>query len=147
MFSYFQRLGYEEALRAAGISFDPDLCIEEAMTEEGGQRAARKLLSLPNPPTAFVCGQDMMAVGVMRAIAQAGKIPGQDIGVIGSDNHPVGQLVSPALTTFSAPTELVGKRMVELLLARMQGADPKTLQDIWTPELILRSSDGPPKAR
>ncbi len=147
MFSHFQRLGYEEALRAAGIAFDPDLCIEEAMTEEGGQRAARKLLALPNPPTAFVCGQDMMAVGVMRAIAQAGKTPGQDIGVIGSDNHPVGRLVTPALTTFSAPTEQVGKRMVELLLARLQGADPKTLQDIWTPELILRSSDGPPRAR
>jgi len=147
MFSHFQRLGYEEALRAAGIAFDPDLCAEEAMTEEGGQRAARKMLALPNPPTAFVCGQDMMAVGVMRAIAEAGKIPGQDVGVIGSDDHPVGRLVSPALTTFSAETSRVGKRMVELLLARLEGADPATLQEVWTPELILRSSDGPPKTR
>lgn len=147
MFSYFQRLGYEDALRAAGIAIDPDLCVEEAMTEEGGLRAARRLLALPNPPTAFVCGHDMVAVGVMRAIAEAGKQVGQDIGVIGGDDHPVGRLIAPPLTTFSAETNRIGKRMVEMLLARFEGADPRTLQEIWTPELILRSSDGPPRPR
>ena len=147
MFSYFQRLGYEEALRAAGIAVDPELCVEEPMTEEGGLRAARRLLALPNPPTAFVCGHDMVAVGVMRAIAEAGKIAGQDIGVIGGDDHPVGRLISPPLTTFSAETNRVGQRMVEMLLARLEGADPRTLQEVWTPELILRSSDGPPRPR
>lgn len=147
MFSYFERLGYEQALRAANIEVDSALCVEEAMTEEGGLRAARRLLALPKPPTAFVCGHDMVAVGAMRAIAEAGKVAGQDIGVIGGDDHPVGRLITPALTTFSAETYRVGKRMVEMLLARIEGADPKTLQEVWTPELILRSSDGPPRAR
>lgn len=147
MFSYFERLGYEEALRAAGIGIDPALCVEEAMTEEGGLRAARRMLALPNPPTAFVCGHDMVAVGVMRAIAEAGKTVGQDVGVIGGDDHPVGRLITPALTTFSAETHRVGKRMVEMLLARLEGADPRSLQEVWTPELILRSSDGQPRGR
>ncbi|XYI32327.1 LacI family transcription regulator [Cupriavidus oxalaticus] len=147
MFSYFERLGYEQALRAANIEVDSALCVEEAMTEEGGLRAARRLLALPKPPTAIVCGHDMVAVGAMRAIAEAGKVAGQDIGVIGGDDHPVGRLITPALTTFSAETFRVGKRMVEMLLARIEGADPKTLQEVWTPELILRSSDGPPRAR
>jgi LacI family transcriptional regulator len=147
MFSYCQRLGYEEALRAAGIPLDPALCVEEAMTEEGGLRAARALLALPNPPTAFVCGQDMVAVGVMRAIAEAGKVVGQDVGVIGGDDHPVARLVTPPLTTFTAETNRVGKRLVEMLLARLDGADPRTLQEVWRPELILRSSDGPPRPR
>ena len=147
MFSYYERLGYEQALRAAGIEIDPALCVEESMTEEGGLRAARQLLALPNPPTAFVCGHDMVAVGAMRAIAEAGKVAGQDIGVIGGDDHPVGRLITPALTTFSAETHRVGRRMVEMLLARLEGADPRTLQEVWAPELILRSSDGPPRAR
>lgn len=147
MFSYFERLGYEQALRAANIEVDSALCVEEAMTEEGGLRAGRRLLALPKPPTAIVCGHDMVAVGAMRAIAEAGKVAGQDIGVIGGDDHPVGRLITPALTTFSAETYRVGKRMVEMLLARIEGADPKTLQEVWTPELILRSSDGPPRAR
>ncbi|SPC06532.1 LacI family DNA-binding transcriptional regulator [Cupriavidus oxalaticus] len=147
MFSYFERLGYEQALRAADIEVDSALCVEEAMTEEGGLRAARRLLALPKPPTAIVCGHDMVAVGAMRAIAEAGKVAGQDIGVIGGDDHPVGRLITPALTTFSAETYRVGKRMVEMLLARFDGADPKTLQEVWTPELILRSSDGPPRTR
>ncbi len=147
MFSYFERLGYEQALRAAGIDIAPELCVEEAMTEEGGLRAARKLLALPNPPTALVCGHDMVAVGAMRAIAETGRVAGQDIGVIGGDDHPVGRLITPALTTFSAETHHVGRRMVEMLLARLDGADPRTLQEVWTPELILRSSDGPPRPR
>ncbi|WP_430641480.1 substrate-binding domain-containing protein, partial [Bradyrhizobium centrolobii] len=48
----------------------------------------------------------------------------------------------PPLTTFSAPTFEAGRRMVELLLALLDGRSPKELQEIWSPELILRSSHG-----
>ena len=146
MFSHHQRVGYEAALRAAGIPIDPALCIEAAPSEEGGVDAARRLFDLPDPPTAIVCGHDIVAMGVMRAISESGRIPGKDVGVIGGDDHPIGRLLSPALTTFSAETHRAGKRMVEMLLARLNGTPAEELQELWNPELILRASDGPPRA-
>ena len=146
MFSHLERQGYKEALRAAGIKFDKTLCIESAMTEESGAHAIQQLLQLPAPPTAVVCGQDMIAIGVMRGISETGRTPGRDIGVIGGDNHPVGRYVQPALTTFSAETHRAGKRMAEMLLDRLAGKPPRDLQEIWAPELIVRASDGPQRS-
>ncbi|MFM0740540.1 substrate-binding domain-containing protein [Paraburkholderia xenovorans] len=143
MFSHLEHQGYADALRAAGIKFDKALCVEAAISEEGGADAARRLLELPDPPTAIVCGHDLIALGVLRGIAETGKVPGRDVGVIGGDNHPIGRYVQPALTTFTAETHRAGKRMAEMLLERFAGKSPKDLQEVWTPELIARASDGP----
>jgi LacI family transcriptional regulator len=143
MFSHLEHGGYVEALRAAGIKYDKTLCVEAAISEEGGADAARRLLALPAPPTAIVCGHDLIALGVLRGIAETGKTPGRDIGVIGGDNHPIGRYVQPALTTFSAETHRAGKRMAEMLLERLAGRSSQDLQEVWAPELIIRASDGP----
>ncbi|MHC6225585.1 LacI family DNA-binding transcriptional regulator [Pseudomonas sp. X10] len=143
MFSHLENTGYAEALRNAGIPFDETLCVEAAISEEGGAEAARRLLALPTPPTAIVCGHDLIALGVLRGIAETGKAPGRDVGVIGGDNHPIGRFVQPSLTTFSAQTHRAGKRMAQMLLERLAGRPPQELQEIWVPELIIRASDGP----
>lgn len=143
MFSHLEHAGYSEALRAAGIPYDEALCVEAAISEEGGADAARRLLALPNPPTAIVCGHDLIALGVLRGITETGRTPGRDVGVIGGDNHPIGRYVQPALTTFSAETHRAGKRMAEMLLERLAGGSPRDLQEVWAPELIIRASDGP----
>jgi LacI family transcriptional regulator len=142
MVSHHHRVGYESALRAAGIAFDPALCVDSDISEEGGARTAHALLDLPDPPTAFVCGNDLTAIGVMRAISERGYTPGRDIGVIGGTDNPMGKLMSPALTTFTADTYAAGRRMVRLLHARLDGTPAGELQEIWTPELVVRSSDG-----
>jgi LacI family transcriptional regulator len=143
MLSRFERDGYGEALRAAGIPFDETLCVEAAMNEEDGARAMRRLLESPSPPTAVVCGHDLIAMGAMRAIAESGRTPGHDIGIIGADNHPIGNYLKPALTTFSADTQRAGRRMAEMLLQRLGGKPAHELQEVWAPELIVRASDGP----
>jgi LacI family transcriptional regulator len=89
-----------------------------------------------------MCGHDLIASGAMQAIAEAGLRPGTDIAIIGCDNHPLGPYLNPPLTTFSAPTLEAGRRMVELLLALLNGRPAETLQEVWSPELILRSSHG-----
>lgn len=143
MFSHLEHLGYVEALRAANIKYDKTLCVEAAISEEGGATAARRLLELPDPPTAIVCGHDLIALGVMRGIAETGNTPGRDVGVIGGDDHPIGRYVQPSLTTFSAETHRAGKRMAEMLLERLAGKPSQDLQEVWAPELIIRASDGP----
>jgi len=66
-------------------------------------------------------------------------------GIIGGDDHPIGRYIQSALTTFSAETERAGRRMAEILLARLDGATTEELQEVWPPEIILRASDGPPR--
>lgn len=142
MIGHFATQGYKAALKAAGIAWDPRLCIEAPMNEEGGVDAARALFDLADPPTAFVCGQDLIALGVMRGIAETGQAVGTDVGVMGGDNHPFSSYVQPALTTFSAETKRAGQRMAEMLLARLSGADVAGMQEVWSQELIVRASDG-----
>lgn len=142
-FSQHHKIGYREALRAAGIAWAPELYVARDITEEAGARAAHELLGLKQPPTAILCGNDLMAIGAMRAITERGLIAGRDVGVIGGDNHPVSALIQPGLTTFSAETYASGKRMAQMLLARMTGTPAKDLQEVWMPKLIIRSSDGP----
>jgi len=143
MIGHFAQQGYKAALNAAGIEFDPRLCVEASMTEEGGVHVARALFDLPEPPTAIVCGQDLIALGVMRGIGETGRTVGTDVGVMGGDNHPFGSYVQPALTTFSAETHRAGQRMAQMLLARLRGEGPEGLQEVWPQELLVRTSDGP----
>lgn len=146
MFSHLEHLGYAQALRAAGIRYDRTLNTETDISEEGGAEATRRLLELPDPPTAIVCSHDLIALGALRGIAETGRVPGRDVGVIGGDNHPIGRYVQPALTTFSAETYRAGKRMSEMLIERLAGKPPQDLQEVWTPELIIRTSDGAHRA-
>jgi LacI family transcriptional regulator len=142
MISRHLQQGYRAALKAAKLTFDPGLMIETSMNEEGGLDGARQLLAVKNPPTAIMCGHDLIATGAIRAIAEAGRRPGTDVAVIGCDDHPLGPYLNPPLTTFSAPTLEAGRRMVELLLALLDGRSPTELQEVWSPDLILRSSHG-----
>ena len=140
MMSQHLQTGYRSALNAAKLTFDPQLVVECNLTENAGLNGTRQLLALDQPPTAIMCGHDLLASGAMKAVIEIGKRPGTDVAIIGCDNHPLGPYLNPPLTTFSAPTLEAGQKMVELLLALLNGQSAETLQEIWAPELILRSS-------
>ncbi len=143
MYSHHRRAGYEAALKAAQMKVDKSLIVDEELTEEGGAAGARKLLSLKNPPTAILCGNDLVAMGAMRAISEAGLQPGSDVGVIGSDDNPYGKYLPVPLTTFHSPVVEVGRRLSDLLLLAIDGKPASHLQELWIPELVIRASDGP----
>ena len=78
--------GYVHALEKANIPVDPDLRISEPRTKQAGFEGAVTLLSLPQKPTAAVCWNDLVAIGLMNGIARAGLTPGKDISVTGYDD-------------------------------------------------------------
>lgn len=82
-------------------------------------------------------------MGAMRAIGETGRLPGQDIGVIGSDDNPFGRYMVVPLTTFTSPRIDAGRRIAELLLGAINRQPATELQEIWRPELVLRGSEGP----
>ncbi len=141
--------GYKSALSAAGISFDPDLLKVGDFRFEGGEHWMNTLLNLQNPPTAVFACNDMMALGALRAIKNAGLQVPEDISLVGFDNTPLASLVSPQLTTVSQPMKELADLAVELLIEKInlkeklkhnKDLKPEFMRIVLEPELVVRDS-------
>lgn len=141
MFAHHREQGWRTALHEAGLPPGPLRTAEPS--EEAGFTLMRDLLAEGNAPTAALCATDRLAVGALHAVAQAGLRVGRDVSLIGYDDLPMASCTSPPLTTIEQPIAGAGARMVAMLLELMAGADPASLQEIWTARLIPRESDGP----
>lgn len=139
--------GYQQALEAAGIAYDPRLVIgvpEYSRTE--GRRAMEHLLGLDERPDAVYCFNDLMAVGALQACHDAGvAVPG-DIAVAGFDNIEEAAFTQPPLTTIAPDLETLVSEALRLLTGRIDGSrGPEDRQDVaisW--KLIVRGSTVPP---
>lgn len=141
MFAHFRAAGWRKALAELGLEPGPVRAAEPS--EENGHRLASELLSERDRPSAILCGTDRLAVGALRAIAQAGLRAGSDVSVIGYDDLPVATYTDPPLTTFHQPLERAGDRIVDILIELMAGADPAAYSEILEARLVARASDGP----
>jgi len=100
-FSQERRLGYFQAMEAAGLPVPTQLIYEGDNSIECGYEAAAQLLNMPQAPTAIFAGNDEMAVGVILAGLHLGmRIPG-DLSVIGFDNASISEQIFPRLTTIA----------------------------------------------
>lgn len=143
MFTHYRLEGFREAMARNGLTVDQRLVIEGDLTEHGGREAARMLLDLPNPPTAIMTGNDLMAFGVMGGIQERGLRVGEDIAVGGFDDVPSAEHLHPGLTTIHQPIYQIGQQLARNLLrliARQALAERATL---IKPQLIVRRSSGP----
>ena len=120
----------------------------EAPDSPGGARdAARDLLTSGFAPTAIVCANDFMALGVLRALREAGlSVPG-DASVTGFDNIEIAAYANPSLTTVDIPRRQIGELCLQALLREGGGVTPGGTIVI-DPELFVRESTGaPPQSR
>jgi LacI family transcriptional regulator len=115
--------GYKAALKAAAI--EPDVFLDDQFNEEGGWRAAQALLARDPRPTAIFAANDLMAIGAMQAIREAGLNIPADVAVAGFDDIGAARLVSPGLTTVAQFQGEVGARAAEVLLSRLRGDAPE----------------------
>jgi LacI family transcriptional regulator len=132
--------GYQAALRDRGLPIDPALVHEGDYWQPSGFAAARSLLALPEPPTAIFASNDVMAFGVMEAVRDRGlRIP-EDMSIIGFDNIPQSEHVSPQLTTIEQPLADMGREATRRLLALIKEPElPLTRSELPT-KLIVRAS-------
>lgn len=146
LLSAIQRLkGYRDGLADAGIAVDENLIAEGDYTVHTAQACARRLLSLPEPPTAIFTANDMSAIGVYQAAQQlAIRIP-QDVSVIGFDNLPEATYLDPPLTTVEQSIYNMGVLATQLIVDMLQGHNHETKQHIFPTRLVIRKSCCPPK--
>ena len=113
--------GYRAALEAANLPLDPQLQCAGNFNEVDGYRAAKSLFALPEPPTAIFAGNDRQAAGVYRALRELGISVPADVSVVGFDNLPFTELLSPPLTTVHAPRLELGRTAAMMLLRLING--------------------------
>lgn len=130
-------VGYRRALADTGLPEGANA--DGGFTPDGGASAMRRILDAGPPPRALFIASDLMAQGAFSVLAAAGlKVP-DDVAVIGFDDSPVAQSVSPRLTTIRQPSFQQGERMVAVLLELLAGGTPPHATILET-ELIVRDS-------
>ncbi len=135
-----RRNGYLQALEENNIPIDQSLIIPGEFGEEHGYRSMQKML--PANPRAVFAASDLIAMGAMRAVADAGlRIP-EDIAFVGFDDLP--QLNNPflPLTTIRQPIYGMGMKLVDTLLEMIEGRSNGIQRHIMETKLIVRDSCG-----
>ncbi len=128
------------ALAERGIAPDPRLQRNAITTEEAGHGAAAELIASDAPFDAIFAGSDLIAIGAMRALSEAGRtIPG-DVAIVGFDNIPAASLANPPLTTIMQDLKGAGEMLVGTLLARIENRPPPPHE--LPARLVVRKSSG-----
>ena len=130
--------GYQAALQAHRIPYEPGYVRQGHFVFESGLSAGRELLALPRPPTAIFASNDRMAIGALKTLRAHQKI-GQ-MAVMGFDDIPMASLVDPALTTTGYDLVELGKQAVHKLMRLSRGEEKfrSTLQ--LKTHLVVRES-------
>ena len=133
--------GYEQALaRHGGVS--PELVEYAGFRQAGGYAAMKKLLALPKPPTAVFTASNLMTLGALQAIHEAGlKIPA-GIAVVGFDDMPWAVSLQPPLTVVAQPAFEVGVTAGRLLIERLKEPGLAARHVELPARLIVRASSG-----
>ncbi len=142
--------GYRAALDRAGIALDPELVkvgdyhYQYQSAYQSALDAASALLRLPDPPTAIFAASDVLAMGVYEAARQNGLRLPDDLSVVGFDDLPMAQWVSPPLTTLRQPLA----EMATLATRTLLDGDSTGIQNRveLATRLVVRSSSQPPKS-
>ena len=135
--------GYRAALSVGGRDVDEALIRDGHYSFEGAYEATRSLLSLPDPPTAFFCISDRMALGSLSALQDAGLRVPQDVSLVGYDNLELLNFVRPRLTTVDHGGRESGCRLARRLLERIKCPELPTVQLVALPRLLVRETSGP----
>lgn len=132
----------QSACAAHGVSIRPEYWCEGNFTIESGEAAFAQYRQLTEPPTAVVCANDELALGVHRAAQLAGwRIP-SDLSIVGFDDSQSSRVVTPALTTIRQPIEEMASAAFRLLLDVVEGR-PVADQHFPTQLLLRKSTSGP----
>lgn len=135
--------GYRRALEEAGLPEDSRLIAPGHATSEGAAGAVAELLAVTPTPTAIFAANNLMTIGALFAIQQAGLSVPKDIALVGFDDFSWYEVFRPRLTTVSQPTFELGRVAADLLLnlIRSDHAEP-TRRIVLRGKLIVRESSG-----
>lgn len=137
-----RRDAYEAAVAEAGLAPAPLVAVTDG-DEDGGYRAAVRLLTGADRPTGLVCYNDIVALGALSAARDLGLEVPRDLSLVGYDNTQVAQLRSVALTTVDNSSFRLGSRAAAMLVERVDAPWRAPAFELVEPVLVVRSTTGP----
>ncbi len=136
-----RRLGYRDAITAAGVGIDPALeRFEGTWGTQLGPTLVDQLLRLDDPPTAIMCGNDLLALGVLQELRRRALRVPADVAVTGFNNFDFAEFVDPPLTTVRTPGYEMGRAAAQNLIDALEGSGPVESRLEFPVELVLRDS-------
>src|SRR5271166_2676961 len=137
--------GYRDCLQRFGLPFDERYLVTGNASTNSATSATHALLSLAEPPTAIVAGNNMATIGALRAIRARGlRIP-QDISIVGFDDFEWADCFEPRLTLVAQPCQEIGKRAASLVMERIAAPDGERQSLQLATTLIVRDSCARPR--
>jgi LacI family transcriptional regulator len=135
--------GCLQALSDCGLQQDPKLVVEGGYLRDIAHQAAKRLLSLEAPPTAYFAQDDYMAIGVREALLDVGLRIGEDVALMGFDDTEMASLAGIDLTTISQNQYEMGAKGAKILIEKVEGAlSGMVHQVILEARLVIRKSCG-----
>lgn len=134
--------GFRAGLEAAGRTLPPRFLIPSGYVEREGFASMQQLLAMSpgRRPTAVFAGNDLCAIGAMRAIRESGlRIP-EDIAIIGCDDSPIAMSIQPNLTSIRLPVEEMGGEAIRTLIQLVEGTPVPERNQVIPVQLIVRES-------
>jgi DNA-binding LacI/PurR family transcriptional regulator len=131
--------GYVAAIEEAGLR---PVMANGAFRRDAARGAVTGLLREPDPPSALIVANNLMALGALQAVRDCGLRVPDDIAIIAVDNPDWAELLDPPLTVLAQPIRAMATQAVELLARRIRGEQFPPVHDIYPLELIIRSSCG-----
>jgi LacI family transcriptional regulator len=138
IFTAVERMrGFAQAVRTLGLDSDPGLVRQGLHDSGAAQKQALAMMAGANPPTALFAGNNVITVGVLRALRSR---RGGRIGLVGFDDFDLADLIDPPVTVIAVDAEALGRRAAQRLFARLGGnrASPQT--EVLATRLIVRGS-------
>ena len=140
--------GFRKTMQESHLPILDEYLICGNVQVEDGLEAGRRLLNLPNPPTAILASNNKLLLGVLQAVDERNiSIPNQ-LSVLGIDDYLWNRHFNPTLTAVAQPTHEIGRKSFELLLQLMQRSSEEEAQPIHlrlSAELRVRNSTAPPR--
>jgi LacI family transcriptional regulator len=133
-----RRVGYEQGLVRSVVPLDPRYVVTDLQSTEQATAQVHRLLSLPEPPTAIFAARNILSIGAIRALRQ--RDLADRIALVGFDDFPTADLMTPPLTVIQQDVAALGEKAVDLLFARIDGQGAAPQEVLLGTTLVARGS-------
>lgn len=132
--------GYQKALIEANIEINPNWILIKRHTIEDGRKVLHQIFDMKDRPTAVFTGSDEVAAGIIMEARNEGISIPEELAIVGFDDQPLAQLLTPELTTIKQPVSQMGYTAMDLLIKRLEGKAVDNKMYTLPYELIIRKT-------
>ncbi len=133
-----RKKAFEKAIIQSGLELNQSFLVSgEYYSKEDGYRAMKRLLRQEEQPTAIFCASDLLAIGAIQAIKEAGKKVPDDYSIIGFDGIDIGQMITPRLTTIRQDARKMGEIAARKVMQLVDNRDTTEIGETITVDTYL----------